>query len=587
MAEERAHRRLAAILAADVVGYSRLMREDEEETVARLKSLRQELLDPKVAEYAGRIVKTMGDGVLMEYPSAVDAVQYAVDIQDAMAKRNAEVHQDKRMAFRIGITVGDVIVEGDDLYGDGVNIASRIEALANTGGICISASAYEQVRHKLSLAYEDMGEQSLKNIADPVHLYRIAADDMADTPAAAVPSDPLFRRPAVAVLPFENLSADPEQDYFADGLTEDIITSLSLWRSFPVIARNSTFAYKGASPDIRTVGEDLGARYVIEGSVRKGGNRVRVTAQLINAETGHHVWAERYDRGLEDIFELQEEIAHRVAATVEPELLKAEHKRALGKPPNSLDAWECYQRGMTLVEDMTSAGNADARALFERAIALDPGYSRAYSGLAFTHHRDYYIGFSENRDRSRDECLKAAQQAVALDDDDANAHTVLGFAYVWDHKLDLAIAQGKKAIELNPSNVFSYGFLAFASLYHGDHADSIAMHEKCFELSPKDPINYIRFTWTADAHLNLGLYDKAVEWARRSIGRSSDYLHPHVILAASFGYLGRLAEAEAELAECERVRPGFAETWLDFSSYRRPEDVERIRMGLRKAGLPE
>ena len=580
-------RRLAAILAADVEGYSRLMGEDEEGTLARFNAQLDEIVGPAINQHRGRLVKTMGDGFLVEFGSVVDAVQCAADIQSGVG-----VHQDhepdgNKMLLRVGIHLGDVIVEDQDIHGDGVNIAARLEGLAEPGAICVSDMVHAGVRHKLALDYEDMGEQSLKNIADPVRVFRIAGEVASDMPGAAVPADALFRRPAVAVLPFQNMSGDSEQEYFSDGLTEEIITALSIWRTFPVIARNSTFAYKGTTPDIRKVGQELGARYVIEGSVRKTGDRVRVTAQLINSETGHHVWAERYDRRLEDIFELQEEIARRVAGTVEPELHKAEHSRSLSKTPASLDAWECFHRGMSLLEAMTKSGNKDARTMFERAIVLDPDYSRAHAALAFTHHRDFYIGFAEDRDNSKEECLKVAQQAVALDDNDAFAHAVLGFAYVWNRKLDLAIMQGKKALELNPSSAFSCGFLSFALLYNGNHTESIAMRDKCFELNPRDPFNYIRTTWTADAYLNLGQYDKAVEYARMSIGRSSDYLHPHVILASSYGYLGRLEEAEAQLAECERVRSGFTETWLDFSSYRRMEDFERIMEGLRKAGLPE
>ena len=388
MAEQRAQRRLAAILAADVVGYSRLMRADEAGTLAQLKTLRKELLDPKITEYGGRIFKTTGDGMLIEFPSAVDAVQHAVDVQRAMSQRNATVPEDRRMEIRMGINVGDVVVEDGDLFGDGVNVAARLEGLADPGGVCVSGSAHEQVRHKLDLNFEDMGEQSVKNIDEPVRVFRAELDEVQKKTHASVEADALFLRPAVAVLPFENLSGDPDQEYFADGLTEDIITALSLWRSFPVIARNSTFSYKGQSPDIRRVGEELGARFVIEGSVRKAGNRIRVTVELIDAKTGHHVWAERFDRELDDIFAVQDEITQRVAATVEPELGRFEQKRLAAKHPTSLDAWDYCQRGMYLLYKFTKEDIEEARDVFVRAIELDPIYSQTHMGLAYSHQLD-------------------------------------------------------------------------------------------------------------------------------------------------------------------------------------------------------
>jgi len=320
MAEERVQRRLAAITAADVVGYSRMMGQDEVGTLARLKSLRAEFLHPKTEEYGGRIVKTTGDGTLIEFPSAVDALQHAADVQHELARRNAALPERERILLRMGINLGDIMVDGDDIHGDGVNVASRLEGLAEPGGICVSAMVYEGVRNKLDLEFHDLGEKALKNIAEPVRVYSVKLGNKSAPEKTVSGSEAIFRRPAVAVLPFENLSGDPDQDYFADGLTEDVITALSFWRSFPVIARNSTYAYKGKSPDIRTVGQELGARYVVEGSVRKAGNRVRVTAQLINSENGHHVWAERFDRQIDDIFDLQDELSQRIAATVAPEL---------------------------------------------------------------------------------------------------------------------------------------------------------------------------------------------------------------------------------------------------------------------------
>jgi len=384
MTEERVQRRLAAILAADVVGYSRLMGEDETGTLTQLKSLRSELLEPKLEEYGGRIVNTAGDGFLIEFPSAVYAVEYAIDAQQMLAKRNEPLPENRRIQFRMGINLGDVIVDGDEIYGDGVNIAARLEALAEPGKICVSAMVRAGVRGKLDIAFDDLGDQSLKNIAEPVHVYGIAPVYKGLEGERLGISSALLHRPAVAVLPFENLSGDPEQEYFADGLTEDIITALSSWRFFPVIARNSTFAYKNKSPDIRQVEKELGARYVIEGSVRKAASRVRVTAQLINADTGHHVWAERFDRDLEDIFDLQDEITGKIAAVVAPELVRAESERSATKRPENLDAWDYCQRGKFLMNEISKSSVNSARGLFEHAVTLDPNFVDAWSGIAHT-----------------------------------------------------------------------------------------------------------------------------------------------------------------------------------------------------------
>jgi adenylate cyclase len=383
MAEERLQRRLAAILAADVVGYSRLMRADEAGTLARLKSLRTELIDPRIAEYGGRIVKTTGDGILIEFPSAVDAVQHAVDVQAAVAQRNADVPPDRRMELRMGINVGDVIVDDDDLFGDGVNVAARLEGLAEPGGICVSGNAHEQVRYKLDLAFEDMGEQSVKNIDEPVRVYKIGAEGGERAqPAAAgelLPSD----KPSIAVLPFDNLSGDPEQEYFSDGITEDIITALSRLRWFLIIARNSTFVYKGTAVDVKQVGRELGVEYVVEGSVRKAGNRVRISAQLIDGATGNNLWAENYDRELADIFDVQDEITQTVVATLEPKLVAAEGIRSQRRSSGDLNAWQLVMRAMSHFGKMTSKESQTAIALLEEAVQKFPNYGPAHSLLAF------------------------------------------------------------------------------------------------------------------------------------------------------------------------------------------------------------
>ena len=445
-------RKLAAILAADVVGYSRLMGQDEAATLAGLEAHRRELIEPTIAGHNGRLVKLMGDGLLVEFASVVDAVACAVAIQRGMAGRNESVPPDCRIEFRIGINLGDVIVEGTDLYGDGVNIAARMEGLAEPGGICLSRQVFDQIEGKLEFDFTDLGEREVKNIARPIRVYRVGlAESRAGTMRASAP-EPMMARPAVAVLPFTNLSRDPEQEYFSDGLTEDLITALAAWRSFPVIARNSTFVYKGQAGDVKRVGRELGARYLLEGSVRKAGNRIRVAAQLIDVETGHHVWAERYDRALEDVFELQDEITQHIAALIAPELEQAELKKSAVKRSDSLTAWDYYLRGIALLHAYTCEGNASARRVFERAIALDHYYTEAWTGLAYSHLRDIDLGCTDNRETSLAKGFEAARRAVGLDAVSSAAHLCLGQAYVWAEQYDLAIAETEAAVELNPNN---------------------------------------------------------------------------------------------------------------------------------------
>ena len=369
MAEQRVQRRLAAILAADVVGYSRLVELDEAGTIARLKSLQTELIQPMVVEDGGRVVKVMGDGVLVEFGSAVDAVRNALAIQTEMGRRNADLAEADRIEFRVGVNVGDVIIDGDDIQGDGVNIAARLEALAEPGGICISGTAYDQIAGKIEAAFDDLGPQTVKNITRPIRVLRVRPKSQSDPVTDVSAPVPGFQgRPAIAVLALQNLSGDPEQEYFADSIAEDILTRLAMWRWMPVIARNSSFAYKGRSLDVRRIGRELGARYVLEGSVRKAGGRVRITGQLIDAESGHHVWADRYDRELKDIFAVQDEITDAIIAALEPAVGEAEMQRIRLKPPASLDAWELHQRGMWHFTRTTKQDYAIARDSFGRAI---------------------------------------------------------------------------------------------------------------------------------------------------------------------------------------------------------------------------
>ncbi len=588
MADERVQRRLAAILAADMVGYSRFMHEDEAGTLARLKALRQELIEPKVAEFGGRIFKTTGDGFLIEFPSAVDAVQHAVDVQAEMVRRGADLPEDDRIELRIGITLGDVMLDGDDVYGDGVNVASRLEGIAEPGGIYVSLLVRESVRNKLDVAFDDLGERSVKNISDPVHVYRVALEPPVAGGGDAGASEAMFRRPAIAVLPFENLSGDTEQDYFTDGLTEDIITALSLWRTFPVIARNSTFAYKGQSPDIRKVGEELGARYVLEGSVRRAGDRVRVTAQMINTETGHHVWAERYDRNLEDIFDLQDELTQQIVATIAPELERVEHRLSAKNRSRNTDAWECCQRGMAHLAEFTAAGNIEGRKAFQQAIELDPDYAQAHAGLAYSHHRDLFLGVADSREQTLMAFFDAARRAAALDDSDSNAHWLLGLGYIYSKNWAQAITEGHRAIELNPSNAIAHILLGVALNRAGQPEEGILLLERGLRLSPNDPRNHIFLCFLADAHLSAGRFSEAMELARKAISNRPDYAESYVILASALGHLDQPTEANFALEECRRLGVDFTNlttTWATFG--RDEEGLEILYVGLHKAGLPE
>jgi adenylate cyclase len=590
MTEERVQRRLAAILAADVVGYSKLMGKDETGTLAQLKALRSELLDPKLEEYSGRLVNTAGDGLLIEFPSAVDAVEYAIDTQQMLGKRNEPLPENRRIQFRMGINLGDVIVDGDDIYGDGVNIAARLEAMAEPGKICVSAMVRAGVRGKLDIAFDDLGDQALKNIAEPVHVYGInpvyRGLDSENTGASSA----LLHRPAVAVLPFENLSGDPEQEYFADGLTEDIITALSSWRSFPVIARNSTFVYKGKSSDIRQVGEELGARYVIEGSVRKAGGRVRVTAQLINAESGHHVWAERFDRDLQDIFDLQDEITGKIAAVIAPELVRAESERSETKRPENLDAWDYCQRGKFMMNEISKTTTKPARELFEHAVSLDPNFVDAWCGIAHTCHRELMTGWSDDPEETKKKMLEAARRAVTLDDGNALAHHFLSFAYLSNGRPAEAVTESERAVDLNPIDPLSHGGLGASLLLAGRPEEGVKFMKTGIGLYPRHPRVHIRGAHLARAHLDLRNYEAAVDQAYKVVRRGPAYLNEHLILASALGHLDRAAEAKAVLDEQEEYRGiHISEIKLCpwWQLYRDPGPNAHLLEGLRKAGLPD
>jgi len=582
-----ATRRLAAILAADVAGYSRLMGADEEGTLAALKAIRGELSDPKVNEHRGRIVKTTGDGLLIEFASVVDAVRCAVELQAGMAERNVAVPEEKRIEFRIGINLGDIILD-DDIYGDGVNIAARLEALAEPGGICVSRVVHDQVRDKLDLAFEDMGEQQVKNIARPVHVWRVRLG----TKPAASASVPLALpgKPSIAVLPFQNLSGDPEQEYFADGMVEEIITALSRIRWLFVIARNSSFTYKGRAVDVRQVARELGVRYVLEGSVRKAGNRVRITGQLIDTSTGAHIWAERFDGALDDIFELQDQVAASVAGNIHPKLRQSEFDRAHRKPTENLDAYDLYLRALALRDTHTDESMREAIELLKRALAIDPGYTPAKAAIGWSRIHQRSHGRSPVSEAEAAEAVALARQALEAGKDDPDtlwmaAHTLAMFA--GEHAV--AAAAIDRALVLNPNSARAWMARGYASMNLDQAGPAIEALERAMRLSPLDSLRRTFTAGRAHAHLTADRYEEALEWAERTLREEPGYRGALLAKVVACAHLDRIEEARATLRLWIDSMPAvtIARYKALWSRVFTQEKMEMYITGLRKAGLPE
>ena len=579
-------RRLAAILAADVAGYSRLMGADEEATLAALKAIRRELSDPKVNEHHGRIVKTTGDGLLIEFSSVVDAVRCAVEVQRAMAERNTEVPEARRIEFRIGINLGDIILDDDDIYGDGVNIAARLEALAEPGGICVSRVVHDQVRDKLDVVFEDMGEQQVKNIARPVHIWRVR---LGAKPAVSAPLA-LPDKPSIAVLPFQNMSGDPEQEYFADGMVEEIITALSRIRWLFVIARNSSFTYKGKPVDVKQVARELGVRYILEGSVRKAGGRVRITAQLIDASTGAHLWADRFDGSLEGVFELQDQVASGVVGSIEPRLRQSEIERANRKLTESLDAYDLYLRALALRDIHTDESVREAVSLLKRALAIDPNYAPAKALIGWHRVHQTSHGRSPVSDTDTAEAVALARQALEAGKDDPDtlwmaAATLTIFA----GELTVAAAAIDRALTLNPNSAHAWMVRGVVSVNLGQPGPAIEACERAMRLSPLDRQRRNFTTGIARAHLVAGRYEEAADWAERTLRDEPGYRAALVTKAIACAHLARMEEARAALSQQIEAQPG-----LTIARYRAfwsrvfsPELMEISLSGLRKAGLPE
>ena len=581
MASERIERRLTAILAADIAGYSRLVEADEEGTLSQWKALWGTVIEPKIKEHRGRIVRVIGDGILAEFASVIDAVRCAVEVQRSMAEHNANAPQDKRIEFRVGINFGELIIEDGDFWGDGVNIVARLEALAHPGGICVSGRVQEDTQGKLEIAFDDMGEQHLKNIARPVRVYRVRFDEVTkSTPALPLPS-----KPSISVLPFQNMSGDPSEDYFADGVVEEITTALSRIRWLFVIARNSSFTYKGRMVDVKQVGRELGVRYALEGSVRKEANRVRVTAQLIDAVTGHHVWAERYDRELAGIFALQDEITERVVAAVEPQLYAAEGIRAKRKQPESLDAWECVMRALSCVNSRSQNDYAMARELLERAIELDPAYAQAHALFAYVMGLEVLYGW-KSEEIALARALEAAQKAVVLDSDDAWAHLALGFVYGITRRAGEAVVEHEKALALNPNFALAYTYQGVALAYLGRGEEALLKIDASERLSPRGLFQGVNSVCRAVAHFSAGQYLDAISCARKSILESPGIVTGYRMLVVNCALIGEIDEARAALAILKRLQPDVSLRWIAESVlFTRERERQEFIEGFRLAGL--
>jgi adenylate cyclase len=576
-------RRLAAIFAADVAGYSRLIGADEEGTLARLQAHWRELIEPKIAEHQGRIVKTTGDGVLAEFASPVKAVRCAIDVQHGMSDRNASVPHGQRIEFRIGINLGDVIVEDGDIFGDGVNVAARLESIAEPGAVYISRTVRDFVGSTPEIVLEDLGERELKNIARPVQVFRIAAStQVAGAPPSAAPAVP--HRPSVAVLPFTNMSGDPEQEYFSDGITEDLITDLSKISALFVIARNSSFAYKGRSVKVQEIGRDLGVRFVLEGSIRKAGNRVRITAQLINADSGGHVWAERFDRDLTDIFATQDEVVEKIVGALAVELTQNEAQRLRRHATANVEAYETWLRGRELLGGSTRDSVLQAKAMYRRAIEIDPNFAAPHAGLALAALAEYVSDWAPDPAQALDETERWARRAVELNDQEPVSHMALGSALLWRRDHVGALAEFRLMIALDPNFAQGHSATGLALMYAGRPAEALEAFALAMRLDPH--YSGIVLHFLAQAHFSLGHYEPAAQRLRERIARTPGTDSSRMLLASCYGHLGRLNEARAVWAEMLKINPDFSlEQRSRVLPYKDPRDFQRIADGLAKAEL--
>jgi adenylate cyclase len=624
MTEESFKRKLTAILSADVEGYSRLMGEDEDATIRTLTAYR-ELMSTLIQKHRGRVVDSPGDNLLAEFLSVVDAVRCAVEIQEELRVRNAELPENRRMHFRIGINLGDVVEEEERIYGDGINIAARVEGLAEGGGICISGTVYDSIKNKLSLSYESLGEHTVKNIKEPVRVYRMRVGPEAAVPPKPQPwrkaalaavvvlivavgawavwhfylrpppiepasvkrmAHPLPEKPSIAVMPFENMSEDTKQEYFSDGLTEEIITALAKVPKLFVIARNSTFTYKGKAVKVNQVAEELGVRYVLEGSVRKAGDRVRITAQLIDAIKGHHLWAERYDRELKDIFTVQDEITKKIITALQVELTDGELARLSAKGTENLQAYLKLLQGRGQFYTITKEGNVQARSLFEEAVALDPEYAPAYLYVGVTHWMDIMLGSSKSPKESLKQAFEFIKKSIALDESHPWAHTQLGWLYVMTKQYDKGIAECERAITLAPNSANAHIWMSLVFMVVGRREESVQYAEQALRLDPLPEHWYFR--QMGSAYSFVGRYEEAIAFYKKALQRAPNDILTHLNLTRTYSWAGRLEEARAQADEILRINPKYSlEQAAKTSFYKKQTDRERYLDALRKAGLPE
>jgi adenylate cyclase len=623
-------RKLTAIFSADVEGYSRLMSDDEVATVNMLKEYR-EVMAGLIAQHSGRVVDSPGDNLLAEFASVMDAVECAAEVQREFRKRNVEVPEDRRMKFRIGVNLGDVIVEGEQIYGDGVNIAARIESLAEAGGICISGSAHEQIENKLAFGYEFLGEQSVKNIAKPVRVYRLLLEQEEGAPtiqkrkgrdrrgqrviytsilavlvmaAAALTvwylgfrshSPPmkaasegesrlsLPEKPSIAVMPFMNISGDPEQDYFSDGITEDIITDLSKISGLFIISRNSVFLYKGKPVKPERVGRELGVRYLLEGSVRRVGNRVRITAQLVDATTGGQLWAERYDGTMRDVFALQDEVTQKIVSAMEVNLTQSERERLASRYTSNVEAYDYYLRGLEHYKRATKDSNEQARAMYERAIATDPEFALAYVGLGATFFQEWTMLWSQDP-RTLDKALELGRKAIAMDGSLSGAHVMLGRVYLWKKDYERAIAEHKRAIALDPNDAEGYAELGETLIWAGRPEEAPELLQRAMRLNPHYPVHYLAHV--GFSHYLARRYEEAITVHERVLALDPDFWGSYLFLAVIYGEMGQLEKARAEYEKARKLFPQLSlEMWQEKLPFKNPEHLARLMDSLRNAGL--
>jgi adenylate cyclase len=588
MAEERINRKLAAILAADVVGYSRLMAADEAATLAALKRHREIVFDPAVAMHNGRIVKLIGDGTIVEFGSVVDAVNCALSVQRSNGALPDEALRQPKIVLRIGINLGDVIIEGDDIYGDGVNIAARLEPLAEPGGICVSSIVNESIGNRIDVRFQDGGDVSVKNIDRPIRIWKWhpGATPLAAAKSNAAKSELNGATASIAILPFTNMSGDPEQEYFSDGITEDIITDLSKIAGLTVIARNSSFTYKGRSVDIRTVGRELGVRSVLEGSIRRAAKRVRITAQLVDAATGGHLWAERYDRDLTDIFEVQDDVTRRIVDALKVTLSPAENARLTAGGTSSMDAYDYVLRGRELLLGKTKNRETfeQSTKFFMRALELDPNYPKAYAALSMAYNLDYQNRWSDDPDSSLPLAKRYAEQAIEKDPNEPFARLVASWAAIFEKDLDRATSEVNAALRLNPNFALAYSNLGSIHNYSGRPLEAIPLLERAIRLDPAFRAQNLHFLGIA--HLLAGKYETAAALLRERILLVPGTDFSRVFLVAALGYLGEVDEARRIWRELREINPKYSFREHFSRQPFRKEDVERVAEGFAKAGLP-